>query len=208
MRLRKRKWMDPLLEERSELILTEDKLTTVLDELKNKKKILEIGSGKGGFLSKMAINNPEYEFIGVEMQRTALAIACKYIEKNSINNLRFFASDVAILFERFEEESFDYIFLNFSDPWPKKRQHKRRLTYPTFLKEYYRLLKKGGRLIFKTDNILLFEDSLEYLKESEFKMIYCTNDYDGLDSFDAQTEYETKFRGLGTPINRVIVEKE
>ena len=208
MRLRKRKWMDPLLEERSELILNADNLATVLDELKDKKKILEIGSGKGGFLSKMAMNNPEYEFIGVEMQTTALAIACKYIEKNSINNLRFFASDVALLFEKFEEESFDYIFLNFSDPWPKKRHHKRRLTFPTFLSQYYRLLKKGGRLIFKTDNVLLFDDSLEYLNESEFKMISYTRDYDGKDEFDAQTEYETKFRGLGTPINRVIVEKE
>lgn len=208
MRLRKRKWMDPLLEERSELILNADNLATVLDELKDKKKILEIGSGKGGFLSKMAMNNPEYEFIGVEMQTTALAIACKYIEKNSINNLRFFASDVALLFEKFEEESFDYIFLNFSDPWPKKRHHKRRLTFPTFLSQYHRLLKKGGRLIFKTDNVLLFDDSLEYLNESEFKMISYTRDYDGLDEFDAQTEYETKFRGLGTPINRVIVEKE
>jgi len=197
-----------MLEERSELILNENELVSLLEKLKDKKKILEIGSGKGGFLSSMAIKFPEYEFIGVEMQRTALAIACKYIEKNSIENLRFFASDVALLFEKFEEGSFDYIFLNFSDPWPKKRQHKRRLTYPTFLKQYYKLLKKGGRLIFKTDNEVLFIDSIEYLNESDFKMISKTDDYDGLDSFDAQTEYETKFRGQGVPIHRVIVEKE
>ena len=197
-----------MLEERSELILNENELVSLLEKLKDKKKILEIGSGKGGFLSSMAIKFPEYEFIGVEMQRTALAIACKYIEKNSIENLRFFASDVALLFEKFEEGSFDYIFLNFSDPWPKKRQHKRRLTYPTFLKQYYKLLKKGGRLIFKTDNEVLFVDSIEYLNESDFKMISKTDDYDGLDSFDAQTEYETKFRGQGVPIHRVIVEKE
>ncbi len=197
-----------MLEERSELILNENELVSLLEKLKDKKKILEIGSGKGGFLSSMATKFPEYEFIGVEMQRTALAIACKYIEKNSIENLRFFASDVALLFEKFEEGSFDYIFLNFSDPWPKKRQHKRRLTYPTFLKQYYKLLKKGGRLIFKTDNEVLFIDSIEYLNESDFKMISKTDDYDGLDSFDAQTEYETKFRGQGVPIHRVIVEKE
>lgn len=197
-----------MLEERSELILNENELVSLLEKLKDKKKILEIGSGKGGFLSSMAVKFPEYEFIGVEMQRTALAIACKYIEKNSIENLRFFASDVALLFEKFEEGSFDYIFLNFSDPWPKKRQHKRRLTYPTFLKQYYKLLKKGGRLIFKTDNEVLFVDSIEYLNESDFKMISKTDDYDGLDSFDAQTEYETKFRGQGVPIHRVIVEKE
>ena len=197
-----------MLEERSELILNENELVSLLEKLKDKKKILEIGSGKGGFLSSMATKFPEYEFIGVEMQRTALAIACKYIEKNSIENLRFFASDVALLFEKFEEGSFDYIFLNFSDPWPKKRQHNRRLTYPTFLKQYYKLLKKGGRLIFKTDNEVLFIDSIEYLNESDFKMISKTDDYDGLDSFDAQTEYETKFRGQGVPIHRVIVEKE
>ena len=99
-------------------------------------------------------------------------------------------------------------FLLFPDPWPKKRQHKRRLTYPTFLKQYYKLLKKGGRLIFKTDNELLFVDSLEYLKESEFKLISYTDDYDGLDVFDAQTEYETKFRSQGVSIHRYIVEKE
>ena len=208
MRLRKRKWMDPLLEERNDLIYNADKLDEILGSLKDKNKILEIGSGKGGFLSQMALKNPHYEFLGVEMQKTALAIACKYIEKNSIENLRFFASDVALLFEKFEEGSFDYIFLNFSDPWPKKRQHKRRLTYPTFLKQYYKLLKKGGRLIFKTDNEVLFIDSIEYLNESDFKMISKTDDYDGLDSFDAQTEYETKFRGQGVPIHRVIVEKE
>ena len=208
MRLRKRKWMDPVLLERSDLIYNGDQLDEILEKLKDKNKILEIGSGKGGFLSQMAKNNKKYEFLGVEMQKTALAIACKYIEKDSIDNLRFFASDVSLLFEKFEEGSFDYIFLNFSDPWPKKRQHKRRLTYPTFLKQYYKLLKKGGRLIFKTDNELLFVDSLEYLKESEFKLISYTDDYDGLDVFDAQTEYETKFRSQGVSIHRYIVEKE
>ena len=172
-----------MLEERSELILNENELVSLLEKLKDKKKILEIGSGKGGFLSSMATKFPEYEFIGVEMQRTALAIACKYIEKNSIENLRFFASDIALLFEKFEEGSFDYIFLNFSDPWPKKRQHKRRLTYPTFLKQYYKLLKKGGRLIFKTDNEVLFIDSIEYLNESDFKMIW---------KWRAQTIWEKK----------------
>lgn len=197
-----------MLEERNELILNADELSSLLEELKDKKKILEIGSGKGGFLSSMAVKFPDYEFIGVEVQKTALAIACKYIEKNSIENLRFFASDIALLFEKFEEGSFDYIFLNFSDPWPKKRQHKRRLTYPTFLKQYYKLLKNKGRLIFKTDNEVLFNDSIEYLNESEFKMISKTDDYDGKDEFDAQTEYETKFRGQGVPIHRVIVEKE
>ncbi len=208
MRLRKRKWMDPLLEDRDELILKEDELDSLLNNLKGTKKVLEIGSGKGGFLSSMAQNNLDYEFIGVEVQKTALAIACKYIEKNSINNLRFFACDISLLFEKLPDETFECIFLNFSDPWPKKRHHKRRLTYPTFLNQYYRLLKKGGKLIFKTDNIDLFNDSLEYLNNSKFKVISFTNDYDGLDNFDAQTEYETKFRSLGTNINRVIALKE
>ena len=114
MRLRKRKWMDPVLLERSDLIYNGDQLDEILEKLKDKNKILEIGSGKGGFLSQMAKNNKKYEFLGVEMQKTALAIACKYIEKDSIDNLRFFASDVSLLFEKFEECSFDYIFLNFS----------------------------------------------------------------------------------------------
>ena len=99
------------------------------------------------------------------------------------------------------------IFLNFSDPWPKKRHYKRRLTSSSFLQEYKRILAKDGRLIFKTDNVDLFNYSIEMFETNNFNIIKVDNNYDGSDSFDEQTEYETNFRNKGVAINRLIVGK-
>ena len=106
-----------------------------------------------------------------------------------------------------KDESVEGIFLNFSDPWPKKRHAKRRLTSNSFLLEYYRILKKGAKLIFKTDNYDLFTYSLEVINESPFKLVEANYSYDGKDPFDACTEYEQSFRELGQPIYRLILEK-
>ncbi len=208
MRLRKRKWMDEILFQRKDILYNEDSIEEALDLNKDKKIVLEIGSGKGGFIYQMALNFPQEQFVGVEMQRNALAIALKYIKENSCNNLRLLNCDANKIFMYLKDESIDTIFLNFSDPWPKKKQHKRRLTYNTFLKEYFRILKKDGLLIFKTDNDNLFNDSLKYIEESDFKLVDCNFDYDGKDNYDAQTEYEIKFRQLGVKIKRLIAKKE
>ena len=103
--------------------------------------------------------------------------------------------------------SVEGIFLNFSDPWPKKRHSKRRLTSEAFLSEYYRILKKGAKLIFKTDNYDLFTYSLEIISVSSFKLVEANYSYDGKDDFDAMTEYEKSFREEGQPIYRLILEK-
>ena len=99
------------------------------------------------------------------------------------------------------------IYLNFSDPWPKKRHEKRRLTYITFLNQYYRILKKGGRLYFKSDNDELYEYTKEELKLTKFKVVSDQENY----QFDAETdfitEYENKFRSAGKSIHRIILEK-
>lgn len=208
MRLRKRKWMDEILFQRKDILYNEDSIEEALDLNKDKKIVLEIGSGKGGFIYQMSLNYPQEQFVGVEMQRNALAIALKYIKENSCNNLRLLNCDANKIFMYLKDESIDTIFLNFSDPWPKKKQHKRRLTYNTFLKEYFRILKKDGLLIFKTDNDNLFNDSLKYIEESDFKLVDCNFDYDGKDNYDAQTEYEIKFRQLGVKIKRLIAKKE
>ena len=141
MRLRKRKWMDSLLEE-SAYLLKEDDVEEFLKKTQN--LVLEIGSGKGKFLLEMARKNPECEFLGVEIQRSALAISIKTIGEEKRNNLHFICSDIQKLFFKFSDESLNAIYLNFSDPWPKKRQQKRRLTYPSFLKEY----KKRRKIVF------------------------------------------------------------
>ena len=209
MRLKRRPWGEEVLSNNSRYLVTAIEMddSKFQDFLNYDKLVLEIGAGKGDFAIQMAKKNPDIHFIAIEMQSMALAYALRKIQEEDISNLLFVNVDAHFLFEKLGSHKFSTIFLNFSDPWPKKRQNKRRLTYPTMLVEYYKILEDQGRLIFKTDNDVLFADSLEYLKESEFKTVSVDYDYDGKDEFDAQTEYETKFRGLGTPIKRYIVSK-
>lgn len=209
MRLRNKKWKDGFLNENQDLIINRETIDNRFDDfIKNDKLRLEIGVGRGDFILQMAKANPDVFFLGVELSSMALAIAGKKLVQEEINNVLLVNLDVHLLFERIGEEKFDYIYLNFSDPWPKKRQHKRRLTYPTCLEEYFKQLKQGGKLIFKTDNDLLFEDSVEYFEQSKFYIESITRDYKNLDEDDKMTEYEAKFRGLGTPIKRIIAVKK
>lgn len=209
MRLRHRKWGDEFLLENKNLIKDKDNLDQdFIDFINHDNLRLEIGVGRGDFIVQMALANPNVYFLGVEMSSMALAIAGKKILENEIKNVLLINIDMHYLFEKIGENKFDIIYLNFSDPWPKKRQHKRRLTYPTCLNEYYKELKKGGKVIFKTDNDLLFEDSIPYFEESPLEIISITRDYSVLDNDDKMTEYEKKFRGLNTPIKRLIAIKK
>ena len=209
MRLRHRKWGDEFLLENKNLIKDQDNLDQdFIDFINHDNLRLEIGVGRGDFIVQMALANPNVYFLGVEMSSMALAIAGKKIIENEIKNVLLINIDMHYLFEKIGENKFDVIYLNFSDPWPKKRQHKRRLTYPTCLNEYYKELKKGGKVIFKTDNDLLFEDSIPYFEESPLEIISITRNYDVLDNDDKMTEYEKKFRGMNTPIKRLIAIKK
>ena len=209
MRLRHRKWGDEFLLENKNLIKDKDNLDQdFIDFINHDNLRLEIGVGRGDFIVQMALANPNVYFLGVEMSSMALAIAGKKIIENEIKNVLLINIDMHYLFEKIGENKFDIIYLNFSDPWPKKRQHKRRLTYPTCLNEYYKELKKGGKVIFKTDNDLLFEDSIPYFEESPLEIISITRDYAVLDNDDKMTEYEKKFRGLNTTIKRLIAIKK
>ena len=209
MRLRHRKWGDEFLLENKNLIKDKDNLDQdFIDFINHDNLRLEIGVGRGDFIVQMALANPNVYFLGVEMSSMALAIAGKKVLENEIKNILLVNIDMHYLFEKIGENKFDVIYLNFSDPWPKKRQHKRRLTYPTCLNEYYKELKKGGKVIFKTDNDLLFEDSIPYFEESPLEIISITRDYAVLDNDDKMTEYEKKFRGLNTPIKRLIAIKK
>ena len=209
MRLRHRKWGDEFLLENKNLIKDKDNLDQdFIDFINHDNLRLEIGVGRGDFIVQMALANPNVYFLGVEMSSMALAIAGKKVLENEIKNVLLINIDMHYLFEKIGENKFDIIYLNFSDPWPKKRQHKRRLTYPTCLNEYYKELKKGGKVIFKTDNDLLFEDSVPYFEESPLEIVSITRNYDVLDNDDKMTEYEKKFRGLNTPIKRLIAIKK
>lgn len=209
MRLRHRKWGDEFLLENKNLIKDKDNLDQdFIDFINHDNLRLEIGVGRGDFIVQMALANPNVYFLGVEMSSMALAIAGKKVLENEIKNVLLINIDMHYLFEKIGENKFDVIYLNFSDPWPKKRQHKRRLTYPTCLNEYYKELKKDGKVIFKTDNDLLFEDSIPYFEESPLEIVSITRNYDVLDNDDKMTEYEKKFRGLNTPIKRLIAIKK
>ena len=200
MRTKYKAWAEPYLNEHPEISFSIEEINSLSNVY------LEIGSGKGDFLLKMSEKYPDLLFLGVEKNVTCAGISAKKLVEAQ-SKARIIWADAMELLPLFKDNSVSAIFLNFSDPWPKKRHHKRRLTSDTFLKEYLRVLIPSGRLIFKTDNIDLFNDSLEVFEQTSFKLISKTNDYDGNDEFDAQTEYETNFRSKGTLINRVIYEK-
>ena len=213
MRLRNKPWAEPFLEENDDLVLKFD------EELKNRySKIfgnnqslnLEIGTGKGDFIKQLASKNIDKNYIGIEKYSTVLAIAAKKIKNDTeLKNVRLMCYDASEIELVFNEESLDCIYLNFSDPWPKARHAKRRLTYKTFLDKYYKLLKKEGMIIMKTDNLGLFEYSLESIKEhGKFKIIEYTYDYIFDEEKDGMSEYERKFREIGTKINRLVCIKE
>lgn len=206
MRLKHKPWGEKIIQENLDLVITPERLKEDIFQnfIKKENLYIEIGSGKGDFIIEMAKKYPSYHFIAVEMQSMAIAYIVRKLESENIDNILLVNSDIGYIFEELHGIKFQAIFLNFSDPWPKKRQQKRRLTYPTKLKEYANIIAKDGKLIFKTDNEPLFIDSLEYLKESPFELVSSTFNYLGDDDFDAPTEYEKKFRTLGTPIKRYI----
>ena len=201
MRTKYKAWAKPFIDEHPEVGVSEEDLSSLKDFY------LEIGSGKGDFLIQMATKYPELTFIGVEKNVTCAGITAKKISESGLTNTKIIFEDAINVLPNLNSGSVKTIFLNFSDPCPKKRHHKRRLTSNIFLDNYCRVLAKGGRLIFKTDNVDLFNDSLEYFTESKFKLISKTNNYDGKDEFDACTEYERNFRDQDIKISRVIYEK-
>ena len=213
MRLRNKPWAEPFLEENDDLVLKysdelKDNYHNIFDN--NESLNLEIGTGKGDFIKQLASLNLDKNYIGIEKYSTVLAIAAKKIKNESeLTNVRLMCYDASDIELVFKDESLDCIYLNFSDPWPKARHTKRRLTYKYFLDKYYSLLKKGGKIIMKTDNLGLFEYSLESIKEhNKFKLVEYTFDYEFDGSKDGMSEYERKFRELGTKINRLVCIKE
>ena len=202
MRTKFKAWTVPYLEEHKEVMFTTEELLSF-----NKPINLEIGSGKGQFLVDMASKFPGEFFVGVERNVTCAGITCKKLVEQEVKNAKLMYLDAEKLMLELKDNSINNIFLNFSDPWPKKRHHKRRLTAETYLNNYYRVLKKEGKLIIKTDNVDLFAFTIENLENSPFVLLEKTDDYKELDEFDTMTEYEKSFRDEGTPIHRIILEK-
>ena len=199
MRTKFKAWTIPYLEEHQEYSLTDEEISS-LDDF-----YLEIGSGKGDFIIQMSEKFPDRLFLGVEKNVTCAGITLKKIVEKELQNVKFLFRDGSEVIRLIKDHSINKIYLNFSDPWPKKRHSKRRLTSVSFLQEYKRILKPDGKLVFKTDDLDLFNFSLEMFAEAGFKVVSSTYDYDGSDFDDAVTEYQTKAVNKGVSIKRVIL---
>lgn len=208
MRVKHKKWAVPLMEAHPEMMTMDPasfKGRWQERFAKPQPLQVEVGMGKGQFIIGMAKAHPEINFIGLEIESTVAAIALKNALPEQLPNLTLVRGDGAGLDTYFEDGSIDRLYLNFSDPWPKTRHEKRRLTYKTFLANYQQVVKPGGGLEFKTDNQGLFEYSLTSL--NNFGMIF-----DGVwlnlhespeNEGNVETEYEQRFASLGQPIYKL-----
>lgn len=161
---------------------------------------IEIGMGKGSFIKNMALEFPDRNFIGIEKYDGVVARAINNINENIPSNLRIIKVDANTLDKIFDHE-IDSIYLNFSDPWPKKRQEKRRLTSKEFLKVYDKLFKGDNVIYQKTDNINLYAYSIVSLSTYGYKIVEASLDLHSEDIFNIKTEYEEKFSSKGIKIN-------
>ncbi|WP_182201126.1 tRNA (guanosine(46)-N7)-methyltransferase TrmB [Paraliobacillus salinarum] len=206
MRARNKPWADQFLKENDQLVQLDP--TSHKGNWKqlfesNSPIHLEIGTGKGQFIRGMAKQFPNANFIGMELAKSILVSAVQKCVEEEQTNVCFINENAEKLDEIFEENEIDMIYLNFSDPWPKNKHAKRRLTYQSFLELYKRILKPDGEIIFKTDNRKLFEYSLVSFSQFGMRLEEVVLDLHELeDPTNIQTEYEEKFSAKGQPIYR------
>lgn len=167
---------------------------------------IEVGTGKGRFITEMARANPEINYIGIEIQESVIVAALDRLIEAELPNVKLLNTNGEDLRKFFAKSDVERVYLNFSDPWPKKRHAKRRLTYSSFLKIYEDVLINGGEIHFKTDNRGLFEYSLTSFSEYGLLLTYVSLDLHN-SNFEGNimTEYEEKFSAKGHPIYRCEV---
>lgn len=167
---------------------------------------VEIGMGKGKFIMQLAAANPNINYIGIEKYSSVLLRALEKSQEVELRNLYFIRFDAEYLNEIFGEKDIDRIYLNFSDPWPKDRHAKRRLTSKEFLSRYNLCLKKEGEVVFKTDNRSLFDFSLEEVKIAGWELKDVTFDLHHSEYLEGNvmTEYEERFVAKGNPIHKLV----
>ena len=163
---------------------------------------LEVGCGKGKFTVETAAQEPDVLLIAVERVKEAMLLGMEKALQMGLKNVFFLDLDAANLEEYFEDNEIDLIYLNFCDPWPRKKNAKRRLTFRSFLEKYKKVLKPDGEIHFKTDNAGLFEWSLEEFAFCKLEIRNLTRDLHANGPVGIMTGYEEKFYELGTPINR------
>ena len=209
MRLRYKPWAKEKLEQYPQYVISAP------EELKGKWESvyeqdqplhIEIGTGKGRFITEMAKANPTINYLGIELQQSVIVTALDRVIEAEIPNLKLLNVDAADLTQYFEKGEVSRIYLNFSDPWPKNRHEKRRLIYKSFLRMYEAVLPEQGEIHFKTDNQGLFEYSLKSFSAYGLLLTYLSLDLHKADfEGNIMTEYEQKFSEMGNRIYRCEV---
>lgn len=210
MRVRHKPWADDYIKEHSNIVVSNP------SQYKGEwSKVfpreapihVEIGSGKGQFIAGMGEQNPDINFIGVELVKSVIVTTIDKVKETEKDNIKLLNENAENLDEIFASGEVDTIYLNFSDPWPKNRHEKRRLTYKSFLEKYQKILNENGKIILKTDNRGLFEYSIASFSQFGLIIEEVSLDLHSLnDPTNVQTEYEEKFSKRGQPIYRCIVQ--
>ncbi len=210
MRMRKIPWAKDYIAECDKVVQKPHENQGKWREVLNRDSLrLEIGSGKGDYWIGMSKLYPETAWVGVEKDSSVAALALKKVEGTVMDNALFINSDAQEVDLWFAKGELDAIHLNFSDPWPKKRNSKRRLSHGNFLNKYKELLNDDGEIVMKTDNRKLFEFSLVEFGKNGFELQEVWLDFRSETHDEDQiTEYESKFMGLNQPIYRGIWKKE
>lgn len=213
MRLRRKPWIDTAIHDFSDFVYAKDcpagegERGRWHEIFRRQAPIyVELGTGKGDFISQLAAREPASDFIGLERQQDVLYKAAVKVAAAELTNVRLLTADINDLEQLFAPGEITGFYINFCDPWPKSRHAKRRLTYRAFLAKYRRLLPAGGRLFFKTDNRALFEFSLQEFAATGLMVKDISYDLHSENPVDnIATEYETKFSGLGEKIHHCEV---
>lgn len=212
MRMRRKKNLDTRLEQVSALnMLTpaehKGSWRALFGKDENAQLHLEIGCGKGDFIVGNALKNPDICYVAVEREPNVILLAMEKAQAAGVENVRFIDADAATLADVFEKDEVDRIYLNFSDPWPPKKRHKRRLTHENYLKVYDQFLKKDGEIHQKTDNTGLFEFSLCSFSQFGYVLYDITFDLHATEFENIMTEYERNFTEKGMNIYRCVARK-
>ncbi|WP_195938872.1 tRNA (guanosine(46)-N7)-methyltransferase TrmB [Romboutsia sp. 1001713B170131_170501_G6] len=169
---------------------------------------VEFGTGRGKFLTTLAKENPNINYIAFEIKEEVLLKAVEKAVENNSGNILFAWANVSNILDYFEKEELSRVYINFCDPWPKKRWAKRRLTHKNFLNMYSEILKDDGEIHFKTDNENLFEFSLNEITDNNWKLKNISLDLANSEFENVTTEYEDKFMSYGMKIFRCEARKK
>ena len=169
---------------------------------------LELGCGKGRFTADTAEQNPRELLVALEKVPDVMVMAMERCCERDLQNVRFIDGDALALPVLFEPDEVDRIYINFCDPWPKNSAAKHRLTAPGFLEIYESILKPEGEIHFKTDNLPLFDWSVESFEKNGWTLSEVTRDLHANGPVGVMTDYEAKFYAEGVKINRLVARKE